>query len=358
MKFTKLFMVTLLSLSMMCPISFAIENEAKENISSSIVESTQQKKSKQNISQQKQNTSYYISEFKHLNQGNYIYLQDKYGTQHEIGYNDLYDIGNGVGQLKFTYWSSEQYYKSGYLYIQMYKVNGAQVIEDDSAYWNVYDQNNITLTHNLYKDYYNNEYLYFGIGIVESQGAQFYEDYQIVKIKNPLYKPKSDIAGHWAQPQIEKFMELGFVTGYNQYEFKPDNDITRAEFIKIVNKVYGFKIGAYEGFSDVNPGAWYYNDVKIALKAGYISPNEKTFRPNDSISREEAACIITSLKHSKDNNLDKIKLYRDYKHISSWALSSVEGAIENGYMGVGVSEFRPSDNITRAEAVVTLHRIK
>ena len=98
---------------------------------------------------------------------------------------------------------------------------------------------------------------------------------------------------------------------------------------------------------------------KRAVKAGYIKGyGDNTFKPNAKITREEVAVIITSIMNNKQENLEKIFWYKDYDIISSWATSSLEGAVENEYMGVLETYLRPKDNITRAESVVTLQRVK
>ncbi len=172
-----------------------------------------------------------------------------------------------------------------------------------------------------------------------------------------IYLNKNDWKNHWAKNEIQSAMNKGWVEKADL--FRPEDAITRAEFVKIVNRAFGFKTKASnEPFIDVQTNNWYYDDVRIAIKAGYITTAQNKFRPNDPISREEVAAIVTTIKKNKDNNLDKIKKYKDYNKVSKWALSSVEGAIEKGYMGQGSLEFRPTANITRAEAVVTLSRIK
>ena len=169
------------------------------------------------------------------------------------------------------------------------------------------------------------------------------------------YKLTHDWRNHWAKDSIRSAMHMGWV---NTTEFfRPNDPITRAEFIKITNKAFNFTEVGKENFKDVNPSHWYYKDVCVALDSGYIS-KVQNFRPNDPITREEVASIITSITNTKDTNLDKIKKYKDYKNISTWAKSSVEGAVEKGFMGVGTTTFNPQENITRAEAVTTLIRIK
>lgn len=168
----------------------------------------------------------------------------------------------------------------------------------------------------------------------------------------------NDIAGHFAEYDIVNFVNKGYTQGYSDGTFRPNKAITRAEFIKFTNKVFGYTAQvSSESFTDVKPSDWFYYEVKAALKAGYISKNSK-FRPNDPITREEVASIITSIKNKKDWNLDKLNKYIDRNQVASWAKPSVEGAIEQGYMGKGSNKFRPKSNITRAEAVVTLSRAK
>ncbi|WP_270506128.1 S-layer homology domain-containing protein, partial [Paraclostridium sordellii] len=80
-----------------------------------------------------------------------------------------------------------------------------------------------------------------------------------------------DIDGHWAKNQIS----------YEDNTFRPDKQITRAEFVKLVNKYFGFNDKGVSNFKDINKNNWYYNDVCIAIKAGYINGYEdNTFRPD------------------------------------------------------------------------------
>lgn len=166
---------------------------------------------------------------------------------------------------------------------------------------------------------------------------------------------QTDWSSHWGKDNVRKAMELGWVN--ESTVFRPNDSINRAEFIKIVNRAFGYTEIGEESFSDVYKGLWYYDDVRIAVKAGYITTANTTFRPNDQISREEVAVIITNILNNKDAELDKINQFEDYKLISPWAQTSVEGAVEAGYMGVDVDMFYPISNITRAEAVTTLIRV-
>ncbi|WP_270532202.1 S-layer homology domain-containing protein, partial [Paraclostridium sordellii] len=80
-----------------------------------------------------------------------------------------------------------------------------------------------------------------------------------------------DIDGHWAHNQISEFIKNSYAKGYEDNTFRPDKQITRAEFVKLVNTYFGFRDKGVSNFKDINQSNWYYNDVCIAIKAGYIN---------------------------------------------------------------------------------------
>ncbi|CEO21250.1 IdeS/Mac family cysteine endopeptidase [Paraclostridium sordellii] len=182
-------------------------------------------------------------------------------------------------------------------------------------------------------------------------------------LMTPIYtyaNPKlSDISGHWAKKEINQFISSGYVNGYEDNTFRPDNSITRAEFVKLVNKYFGFNSKEEINFSDINTNDWYYNDICIASKAGYINGYEdKTFRPNKTITREEVSKILISIKNKQDNVYDKLNKYPDKSKVSNWAKPYVEGAIEQGYLkGNDLGFLNPTNNITRAESITILSRV-
>ena len=189
----------------------------------------------------------------------------------------------------------------------------------------------------------------FALGMILSTTLSVYADNKV-----------KDIDGHWANKQISKFIENSYANGYEDNTFKPDNQITRAEFVKLVNKYFGFNDKGVSKFKDINQKDWYYNDVCIAIKAGYINGYEdKTFRPDNPITREEASKIIVSIKKQQDNTYDKLDTFPDKNLVSNWAKPYIEGAIENGYLkGDTLKNLRPTSRITRAESVTLLSRIE
>ena len=75
-------------------------------------------------------------------------------------------------------------------------------------------------------------------------------------------------AAHWAYPNVRTAYTLNWVMGYEDNTFRPDQSITRAEAVTMVNRVIGRDVSQYAGypmrFSDVQPDDWFYLDVLAA----------------------------------------------------------------------------------------------
>jgi len=166
----------------------------------------------------------------------------------------------------------------------------------------------------------------------------------------------SDWNNNWAKEQIKIAMDKGWVVTTDK--FRPNDSITRAEFVKVFNKVFQLTKTNNNVFSDTK-NHWAKNEIDIAVTNGVCQgTSSTTFEPDAPITREQAATMISNYKKLADNDLDKLTKYKDANNVSSWAKSSVEGVIESGYMnGYTDNTFKPKNNITRAEAVVTMTRI-
>ena len=180
-----------------------------------------------------------------------------------------------------------------------------------------------------------------------------------IKIINEKSDPNTDFINHWAKSYIIDGMNKGWVDTTNV--FNPEIFITRAEFIKIVNRAFNITQMGEESFSDVNPGDWFYNEVRIATNAGYINGRGNgIFAPYDPITRQEAAKIIGYITNKIDYNFTYLSAFDDGYSVLDWAKPYVEGILKAGYMN-GYAEdntFKPSDNIKRSEAVTILSRAK
>ena len=134
--------------------------------------------------------------------------------------------------------------------------------------------------------------------------------------------------------------------------------VTRAEFVKILNNVFGLTTSSGKVFLDTKDH-WAKNAIDIAVTNGVCKGKSDTeFNPDAPITREEAAVMIANYKKLTNNNgYNEINKFSDSKDVSDWAKDGVEGSIEQGYMnGYTDNTFKPKGKITRAEAVSTLSR--
>jgi alpha-beta hydrolase superfamily lysophospholipase len=167
---------------------------------------------------------------------------------------------------------------------------------------------------------------------------------------------KSDIENHWAGNTIKEWMEKGLAGGYGDGSFKPDNSITRAEFMNLVNNAFGYTAEAEIRFSDVKEGIWYYNVIQKAVAAGYLGGYpDGTMQPENLISRQEAAIVIAKVK-ALTPNTDATMNFSDSSEMASWSNGYIGAVVEAGLMrGYPDGSFKPMAQIKRAEAIVALN---
>lgn len=160
---------------------------------------------------------------------------------------------------------------------------------------------------------------------------------------------------HWAYAGIEKLVEAGIIAGYTDGTFKPEGNITRAELVKIVNLIYSYtEKQEAVNLSDIKLEDWFYDHVLIAQKAGYIIGFEDgTFRPNDYITREQLCKIIDTVNNLVDLTFDKAPA----DEVSAWAVEYVDRVLSNRIMSLDEnSNFRATEKATRAEACDALSK--
>ncbi|OQA08604.1 MAG: Endo-1,4-beta-xylanase A precursor [Firmicutes bacterium ADurb.Bin373] len=170
----------------------------------------------------------------------------------------------------------------------------------------------------------------------------------------------TDVQGHWAATQINAMVDQGIVKGYPNNTFKPNANITRAEFIVLSNKSFAFNNTAEINYSDVKSSDWFASDIAKAKAAGYISGYENgTMKPNNNISRQEAAVIVANILKLNSAGSDELKKFKDASSIPAWSASSVAALVKGGILaGYPDGTFQPKKAITRAEAVVILTKAK
>ncbi|MEG6615170.1 S-layer homology domain-containing protein [Peptococcaceae bacterium 1198_IL3148] len=172
------------------------------------------------------------------------------------------------------------------------------------------------------------------------------------------YAQATDIQGHWAESQINSWTDQGLAKGYQDGTFKPNNSITRAEFITLVNRAFDFNETVEINFTDVKSTDWFAGEIAKAKAVGYVGGySDGSIKPNNQITRQEAASMLARILQLDTSNVAAVANFKDAQSIPQWSKGSIGAVVAKGYMGGYPDQtFKPTRSITRAEAIVTLDR--
>ena len=187
----------------------------------------------------------------------------------------------------------------------------------------------------------------------------------------PAFAFYSDMdTNHWAYKQIKQLSEQSVVVGYPDGTFKPDENVTRAEFASMAIKALGQEnatVAQPVNFKDINKDFWAYNAIQKAIYFDLISNPDKgeKFRPYDSVSRAEALSIAVNALTTEQISEQKAKyvlskVYKDSNDIPSWFIvpagkAEILGMVVCSPDKAGIMEAeRPA---TRAEVTAILYNM-
>lgn len=169
-----------------------------------------------------------------------------------------------------------------------------------------------------------------------------------------------DAKDHWANGEISQMATKGYIKG-SDGSFRPDENITRAEFVSLIARIKGLDLNGQKAsdFKDVADSAWYAKSVGAVLDAGYVKGYpDNTFRPNAYITRQEIAHVIGSLIDTQmgPSKIDSLlSIYKD--EVPDWAKLGAAKATDKGIIkGLSKGVFGGGENATRAQVAVMLLR--
>lgn len=157
---------------------------------------------------------------------------------------------------------------------------------------------------------------------------------------------------HWAYSYVVKAVEKGIVSGYSDGTFKPDAPVTRAEFTIMLNKALGNTGTTDIGFKDVGKNQWFADGISKGVAAGFIAGySDGRFLPNNTITRQEAAVMLARIVPTY-GAYKSLSNYPDGSSVPAWAKEAVIRILGKGYLGTYTdNKIHMADNMTRAQAV-------
>ena len=180
-----------------------------------------------------------------------------------------------------------------------------------------------------------------------------------------------DVAGpdYWAHKGIDYCVRNRLMNGVGAGTFSPDTACTRAQIVKILYNLSGNQTDYsyyYLPFTDVAPGAWYYNAVAWAYYNDVTSGTSATmFTPNAAITRQQLVTFLYryTVKYAPEftGNAAPISTFPDAGSVANWAYAAMSWAVGNGLIqgnahDNGLDYLDPNGSATRAQTATIIMR--
>jgi len=167
-----------------------------------------------------------------------------------------------------------------------------------------------------------------------------------------------DVVGHWAEETMLDLVHAEVISGYaensGETTLRPNNPITRAEFVTLLVRALHLQAGAAtKTFTDVRPTDWHHPYVTTAASLGLVSGTGAAFEPTRNITRDEIAAIIARAFEATLPTGGTPKTFTDVPNY--WAKPAIDRmsavGIINGYAN---GTFGPRNQATRAESMLMM----
>ena len=180
-----------------------------------------------------------------------------------------------------------------------------------------------------------------------------------------------DVAGpgYWAHKGIDYCVRNRLMSGVGAGTFSPDTACTRAQIVKILYNLSGNQTDYsyyYLPFTDVAPGAWYYNAVAWAYYNDVTSgTSATTFTPNAAITRQQLVTFLYryTVKYAPEftGNAAPVSAFPDAGSVANWAYAAMSWAVGNGLIkgnghDNGLDYLDPNGSATRAQTATIIMR--
>lgn len=175
----------------------------------------------------------------------------------------------------------------------------------------------------------------------------------------------SDVSDNaWYTEAVNYAVENGLFSGTSSTTFSPNASMTRAMFVTVLGRMSGLDEKTIQDngqFTDVDFDAYYGPSVVWAYENGVVSgTGSTTFSPDLPITREQIAVMIYRYLNGlnvQGPDSGETTPFQDANQISSYAVEAVNAMQEWGFIAGSNGNYRPQDNVSRAEAATILMRV-
>lgn len=177
----------------------------------------------------------------------------------------------------------------------------------------------------------------------------------------PLSSRFVDLQGHWAAAYIEALADRNLAKGFADGTYRPDDLITRSQFAALVASCYGRRpfVRSAINFLDVPSTFWAYRAIDLAQRQGFITGYpDGTYRPNQPMTRVQAIVAVANGLGLADAPASTLGRYADRAQIPSYAATPLSAATQAGLIinYPNADQLRPQEPMTRAEVSVLIYQ--
>ncbi|MBD1917755.1 MULTISPECIES: S-layer homology domain-containing protein [Cyanophyceae] len=168
---------------------------------------------------------------------------------------------------------------------------------------------------------------------------------------------------HWAYPFIKPMFDEGYLPDFPESNFQPDQPVTRAELAAFLNQAFGDvpREGSVRAFVDVPSNYWAAPAINSAVSQGFMNGYpEGDFRPDQAVPRYEVLVSLASGLGLADSPApdQTLQAFVDLNSLPDWARPKVAAAADNALVVnyPNRDQLKPAQAATRAEIVAMIHQ--
>ncbi|KKJ00639.1 S-layer homology domain-containing protein [Prochlorothrix hollandica] len=172
--------------------------------------------------------------------------------------------------------------------------------------------------------------------------------------------PFGDLAGHWAAAFVVALSDRGLVSGFPDGSFRPDRTLTRAEYAALLAKVFDLPLGrSAPAYQDLSASFWARDAIIESSRMGFLRGfPDGSFRPQQFLTRIQTIVSLVSGLGLTGGNPSLLEVYDDRAQIPSYGIAAVTAAsqhrlIINYPQPQQVNPLRPA---TRAETMAMVYQ--
>ena len=167
-------------------------------------------------------------------------------------------------------------------------------------------------------------------------------------------------AGVWSHDGLDYCIAAGLMSGTSDVTVSPDMTASRAQLVQLLWAAAGSpETTGTLPFTDVQPGAWYYDAVRWAYRTGLVAgTSPTTFDPNAAVTRQDLAVILYEQSGRPAATGGELAAFPDVGHVAGYAYAALTWAVAQGLVsGVGTAagaQLAPRGYASRAQVATIL----